>query len=56
MFAMSISFASRIDKPSIAHARDGQKRAYQTRHFFSRPRTAAAPSLTLPDTERNVPK
>lgn len=53
---MSISFASRFDKPSIAHARDGQKRAHQTRRFFSLSSPAAAPSLTLPYTDRNVPK
>ena len=50
MFAMSISFASWVDKPSIAHAGDMRTRGRQTRHFFSRPQPAAAPPLTLPDT------
>ncbi len=52
----SISFASRVDKPSIVCARNGQKRAHQTRYFFSLSSPAAAPSLALPDTDRNVPK
>ncbi|MCI6567164.1 MAG: hypothetical protein MSA17_07435, partial [Collinsella sp.] len=55
MFAMSISFASRIDELSIAHARDGQKRAHQTRHFFSPLRPVTAPPLTLPDTCQKGP-
>jgi len=53
---MSISFASRVDKPSIACARDGQKRARQTRYFFSQRHPAATPLLAPPDTYRNVPK